>query len=140
SIVPASATNVVAIAAGYYHSFAMRADGTIVAWGAGTANTGIFPSLGQAIIPNGLNSLNLPLTLLGSVNTTLEGIYPLTYLATNPFGGSASPIGRNVVVTPAPGPSLLTSFVVLGNGSGRLTFSNSTPASYTVLASTNVAL
>jgi hypothetical protein len=74
------------------------------------------------------------------VNTTLEGTYPLTYLATNPFGGSASPIGRNVVVTPAPGPSLLTSFVVLGNGAGRLTFSNGTPASYTVLASTNVAL
>jgi alpha-tubulin suppressor-like RCC1 family protein len=32
--VPASVTNVVAIAAGTYHALALRADGTVVAWGA----------------------------------------------------------------------------------------------------------
>lgn len=32
--VPASATNVIAVAAGGYHSLALRADGTVVAWGA----------------------------------------------------------------------------------------------------------
>jgi alpha-tubulin suppressor-like RCC1 family protein len=35
AIVPAAATNIVAIAAGDYHSIAMRADGTVLAWGAG---------------------------------------------------------------------------------------------------------
>jgi hypothetical protein len=140
SIVPAAATNVVAIACGYYHCLAMRADGSVIAWGAGTANTGIFPNDGQAIIPSSLNTLNLAPAVAGSVNTTLEGIYPLTYQATNPFGGSGIPVGRDVVVTPAPGSSLVTSFVVLGNGAGQLTFSNGTPASFTVLASTKITL
>ena len=34
--VPAAATNVVAVAAGYYHNLALRADGTVVAWGKNT--------------------------------------------------------------------------------------------------------
>jgi hypothetical protein len=48
---PASATNVIAIAAGYYHSLALRADGAVVAWGAGTNNTGGTPHFGQSIVP-----------------------------------------------------------------------------------------
>ena len=35
--VPASATNVVAIAAGLYHSLALKADGTVVGWGGNDA-------------------------------------------------------------------------------------------------------
>jgi hypothetical protein len=42
-MVPASATNVVAIAAGWGHSLALRADGTVVSWGDNT--------YGQASVP-----------------------------------------------------------------------------------------
>ena len=43
---PLAATNVVAIAAGYSHSLALLADGSVLAWG-----TGVF---GATNIPNGL--------------------------------------------------------------------------------------
>ena len=33
SDVPSSATNVVSVAAGFYHSLALRLDGTVVGWG-----------------------------------------------------------------------------------------------------------
>ena len=140
SVVPASATNVIAIAAGYFHSLAQRADGSIIAWGAGTANTGAFPSLGQAIVPGGLNSLNLPPTISGIVNTTQEGMYPLSYLGVNPFGGVGGPLSRTVVVTMPPGPSTITALAQLADGTFQFNFTNGTPASFTVLATTNVAL
>jgi alpha-tubulin suppressor-like RCC1 family protein len=35
--VPASATNVIAVATGEYHSLALRSNGTVLAWGSGTA-------------------------------------------------------------------------------------------------------
>lgn len=38
--VPAALTNIVAIAAGHYHSLALRSDGTVTAWGAQTLNYG----------------------------------------------------------------------------------------------------
>src|SRR5579859_2078789 len=34
--IPAEATNVVAVAAGWYHSLALRADGTVITWGIAT--------------------------------------------------------------------------------------------------------
>jgi len=49
--IPPSATNIVAVAAGWYHSVAVRSDGTIVAWGSGAAtNTpnGITSAVGAA--------------------------------------------------------------------------------------------
>jgi alpha-tubulin suppressor-like RCC1 family protein len=61
SIVPAALTapataQIVAIAGGGYHSVALKADGTVVAWGAGTTNTGVSPRYGQAIVPADLAS------------------------------------------------------------------------------------
>ena len=50
-------TNVVAIAAGGWHSLALKADGTVVAWGAGTTNTDSWPHDGQAIIPANLTNV-----------------------------------------------------------------------------------
>jgi alpha-tubulin suppressor-like RCC1 family protein len=38
--IPDALSNVVAIAGGLYHSLVSRADGTVVAWGAGTTNAG----------------------------------------------------------------------------------------------------
>ncbi len=54
--IPPGLSSVAGIAAGYYHSLALRADGTVAAWGAGTTNTGSIPHLGQAIVPGGLNN------------------------------------------------------------------------------------
>jgi alpha-tubulin suppressor-like RCC1 family protein len=47
-------TNVLAVAAGAWHSLALRSDRTVVAWGAGTTNSGVFPHLGQALVPANL--------------------------------------------------------------------------------------
>ena len=46
-----------AIAAGLDHSLALRADGTVVAWGAGTTNSGTTPNYGQALVPGGLTNV-----------------------------------------------------------------------------------
>jgi alpha-tubulin suppressor-like RCC1 family protein len=41
------------VATGDYHALALRVDGTLTVWGAGTENTGTFPHYGQSIIPAG---------------------------------------------------------------------------------------
>jgi alpha-tubulin suppressor-like RCC1 family protein len=46
--IPSGLTNVVAIAAGFYHSLAVRADGTVVAWGDNES--------GQTNVPSGLTN------------------------------------------------------------------------------------
>ena len=54
--IPAGLSNVTAVAAGLYHGLALRADGTVAAWGAGTTNTGVSPQFGQAMVPSGLGT------------------------------------------------------------------------------------
>jgi phage gp45-like len=53
SLPPPGMTNVIAIAAGGFHSLALKADGTVVGWGAGTfvADPEDFTNYGQALIP-----------------------------------------------------------------------------------------
>jgi alpha-tubulin suppressor-like RCC1 family protein len=60
--VPPGLSNVVAVAAGAYHSLALKADGTVVAWGDNT--------YGQRNVPAGLN-LRLRFRLPGSGNAAL---------------------------------------------------------------------
>ena len=48
---PTALTNVIAISAGAFHSLALKADGTVAAWGAGT-NSSDYPNFGQAIVPS----------------------------------------------------------------------------------------
>ena len=48
--VPPDLTNVVAVAAGYFHSVALRADGTVVAWGDNTRNQTIIPPQAAGVI------------------------------------------------------------------------------------------
>ena len=43
--IPGELTNATAIAAGYQHNLALRTDGTVAAWGAGTTNSGVQPQL-----------------------------------------------------------------------------------------------
>jgi hypothetical protein len=54
--IPGGLSNVVSVVGGLYHSLALRADGTVVAWGAGTNNTGVTPYQGQAIVPGDLTN------------------------------------------------------------------------------------
>jgi hypothetical protein len=56
SIVPASASNIVALAGGY-HTLALRADGSLVAWGPGATNFQTAPNYGQTIIPAAANNI-----------------------------------------------------------------------------------
>ena len=55
--IPGGLTNVTAIAGGLYHSLALRADGTLAAWGAGRINSGLAPDYGQSLIPAGLSNV-----------------------------------------------------------------------------------
>lgn len=57
--VPEGATNIVAIAEGYGHRLALRRDGIVFAWGAGTNNTGdwLTCSYGQSMVPPGLSNV-----------------------------------------------------------------------------------
>lgn len=48
----------VAIAAGLNHAMALRQDGTVVCWGAGTTNAGTYPHYGQSMVPSGLPSIS----------------------------------------------------------------------------------
>jgi len=49
--VPAAATNVVALTGGECHSLALKADGSVVAWGAGGADNQWYPHCGQTMVP-----------------------------------------------------------------------------------------
>lgn len=45
-------TGFVAIAAGNNHAIALRADGSVVCWGAGMVNSGVYPDYGQSLVPS----------------------------------------------------------------------------------------
>jgi alpha-tubulin suppressor-like RCC1 family protein len=53
---PPNLTNLVAMGGGAYHSLALRNDGTVVAWGAGTNSSGS-PNYGQSVVPEGLSNV-----------------------------------------------------------------------------------
>jgi alpha-tubulin suppressor-like RCC1 family protein len=54
--VPASLGWVTAVAAGGFHNLALRADGTVIAWGAGS-NVTVTPNLGQSRVPAGATNV-----------------------------------------------------------------------------------
>ena len=95
---PAVASNApLAIAGGEYRSLALKRDGTVVAWGVGTINTGSGNNYGQSIIPAGLNTI--PFSTGGTFSAaTTNGTYTRTYTATNALGGIATPVSRTIVI------------------------------------------
>ncbi len=52
--IPADLGPCIAVAGGYGHTVALRTDGIVRAWGAGTTNTGSWPEHGQSLIPTDL--------------------------------------------------------------------------------------
>ncbi|HEV8540865.1 MAG TPA: hypothetical protein VGR78_00605, partial [Verrucomicrobiae bacterium] len=55
--VPAGLTGVAAVSGGGFHTLALKNDGTVIAWGAGTNSTGIEPDYGQSMVPPGLKDV-----------------------------------------------------------------------------------
>lgn len=55
--VPAGLSNVVSIAAGFWHTLALKNDGTVSAWGASTNNLLAIVDFGQTSVPAGLSNV-----------------------------------------------------------------------------------
>ncbi len=73
-MVPEGLTNVVAIAAGEYHSLALRNDGTIVAWGQNAhAQTSVPPTLTNVVAIAAASAHNIALLHNGMVATFGDG-------------------------------------------------------------------
>jgi hypothetical protein len=142
-------SNVVAIAGGYYHSLALKADGTVIAWGNN--------SYGQTTVPAGLSNV---VAIAGGYYHSLALKADGTVIAwgNNNYGQTTVPAGLSNVVAIAggylhslaltvpfastntlPTPQLirLLSVQFSGDGSARLQFgggTNDLPAGgYTVL-------
>lgn len=99
---PLSLTNAVAIAAGYYHSLVLRSNGTVLAFGAGTANTGSFPNYGQSQVPANLS--NVVAIAAGPYHSlALKADGTLIGWGYNLYGQASSPPGLSNVVALAAG-------------------------------------
>jgi len=85
----------IAIATGDYHALALRADGTIAAWGAGTIDTGIFPHFGQSITPAGNDYVAIAAGSLHSLALRSDGT--LVSWGRNNYGQTGVPPGNSFV-------------------------------------------
>jgi len=110
--VPSSAENVVRIAAGGTHNLALEAGGGIIAWGSN--------SYGQNVVPAALAPLIV--TVAGSVDVNVAGVYELTYTVTNSLGAVGWDT-RTVVVMAAPAVATLPATGIVPSETGtRATF------------------
>ena len=92
--VPSSATNVVAVASGYYHSLALRGDGTVAAWGDNSdGQISVPPSLTNVVAVAGGGFHSLALRRDGTV----------VAWGYNAYGQTNPPAGLNNVVAIAGG-------------------------------------
>jgi len=94
--VPSGLSNVVAIAAGGWHSLALKSDGTVVAWGANTGNNSIV-DYGQCNVPANLSNvvqiaagLVNSLVLVGSEPPVLNAPLAIVNHGTNGFSVALS--------------------------------------------------
>lgn len=95
--VPASATNVIAIATECCHCLAIKTDGSVIAWG--------FNDSGETDIPASVDYPDVPVTIGGAVNANSPGSYVLAYTWTNALG-SILRTNRTVVVADTTPPAL----------------------------------
>ncbi len=100
--VPAGLTNASTIAAGGYHTLALKSDGTVVAWGAGTNTSGGY-NYGQAIVP--ANATNVVAISAGSVHSVaLKADGTVVVWGTlSGWSGPKSPLGLSNIVAVASG-------------------------------------
>jgi alpha-tubulin suppressor-like RCC1 family protein len=102
--VPAGLSNVVAVSAGCYHSLGLRADGTVVAWGAGTNYNGNDQNFGQAAVPASLShAVQIGAGAFHSVALKSDGT--VAAWGDNYFGQTNVPAGLTNVVAVASGVS-----------------------------------
>jgi hypothetical protein len=87
---------VVAIAGGKFHSLALKADGSVIAWGNN--------DYGQTNVPASVNILTNGITVGGMVDANSPGSYTLTYTPTNSFWSLST--NRTVVVVDTTAPVL----------------------------------
>jgi hypothetical protein len=123
-------TTLMSIAAGNDFSLALAGNGTVD----GGGNN----AYGNLNIPSGLNVSSAPITVSGTVNVNIPGVYTLVYTVTN-FMGAVDTVTRTVVVTPPPPPTGIT-ITNIATGQFALQFTGNANAGYSVLATTNVAL
>lgn len=73
-LLPPGLDNVMAVSPGIAHSLALKADGTVVAWGAGlTSETNSAVNFGQSIVPPGLNATAVAAGYLHSLALKTDG-------------------------------------------------------------------
>src|SRR5439155_517116 len=92
--VPAGLSNVVGIAAGLYHSLALRSDGTVAAWGNNT--------FGQATVPAGLDNV-VAIDAGHDHSLALQGDGTVVAWGNNTVGQATVPAGLGNVVAVAAG-------------------------------------
>ena len=114
SRVPIGLTNIIAIAAGGWHSLALRADRTIVAWGDN--------SRGQIAVPSGLGDV-LAVAGGGFHTLALKSDGTVVAWGWKPYGQTNVPVGLSNVVSVAAGPwhslALRNDGIVIGWGGGE---------------------
>ena len=94
-------TNVVAVSCGLSNNLALKADGTMVAWGAGQTNTGFAPDYGQSIVPAGLS--NVTAISAGEYHTLAISNGTVLAWGYNNDGQTTVPAGLNSVAAIAAG-------------------------------------
>jgi len=105
--VPASATNVVALAGGLYHGIALRGDATVVAWGVNNA--------GQTNVPVGLtNVVSVAGGDFGSMALGKDGNITIWGMIGSPGLPVAAQATNLVAIAPGPDPHF--SLVLRGDG------------------------
>ena len=93
-VVPAG-DDFIAIATGDFHAIALREDGSLVAWGAGLTNTGVFPEYGQSIVPAGDNFIAIAAGDYHSLALRADGL--LISWGRNNYGQTNVPGGNNYI-------------------------------------------
>jgi alpha-tubulin suppressor-like RCC1 family protein len=122
-------SNVTAVAAGYYHSLALQADGTVAAWGASSNSLGTSPNYGQTRVPGLLSQVTAvvggayhSLALKSDQTVTAWGAGTNNTGASPHYGQSRAPAGLSNVVALAAGAfhslALKADGTVLGWGAG----------------------